>query len=95
MFKKGTFLENVKNFHSEKNLFIFSLNLGPDPELDPDPHSSKRLDPDPNIMYADPKHWLKLLTLLFLRKHGTGFVVHCFEISPLSYCAKCHTSATA
>jgi hypothetical protein len=28
-----------------------------DPELDPDPHSSKSLDPDPHIMNADPKNW--------------------------------------
>jgi hypothetical protein len=35
------FDENFKKFHSEKNLLTFSLDL--DPELDPDPHSSKRL----------------------------------------------------
>jgi hypothetical protein len=39
-------------------LLTFSLDLDLDPalELDPDPHSSKRLDPDPYIMCADPKH---------------------------------------
>jgi hypothetical protein len=25
--------------------------------LDPDPHSCKMLEPDPHIIYADPKHW--------------------------------------
>jgi hypothetical protein len=30
--------------------------LDPDPELDPDPHSSKRLAADRHIMNADPKH---------------------------------------
>jgi hypothetical protein len=50
------FDDNIKKFHSEKNLLTFSL------ELDPDPHSSKRLDPDPHIMYADQKHWTKLST---------------------------------
>jgi hypothetical protein len=38
-------------------MFILGLEL--DPELDPVPgqHSSENLDPDPHIMYADPKHW--------------------------------------
>jgi hypothetical protein len=43
---------NVRKFsfclHSE-NLFKFYQN--------PDPHSSKMLDPDPHITNADPKHW--------------------------------------
>jgi hypothetical protein len=45
-----------KKFYCEKNLFTFSLDLDPDPELDPDMHSSKRLDSDPHKKYADPKH---------------------------------------
>jgi hypothetical protein len=54
-FKKVTFID-LKKIQSEKNLLTFSLDLDPDLQLDPDPHSSKRLDPDPGIMYADPKH---------------------------------------
>jgi hypothetical protein len=52
-------MKTLKKFHSEKNLPTFSLDLDPDPELDPDLHASKRLDPDPDshTMYADPKHW--------------------------------------
>jgi hypothetical protein len=50
------FDENMKLFFTLKtNLLTSSLDLDPDPELDP--HSSKRLDPDPHIMNADPKHW--------------------------------------
>jgi hypothetical protein len=44
------------NLYSGKNLLTFSLDLDPDPQLAPDLHSSKRLDPGPHIMYADPKH---------------------------------------
>jgi hypothetical protein len=33
---------------------ILSLDLDPDPGLDPSQHSSKRLDPDSHIMNADP-----------------------------------------
>jgi hypothetical protein len=39
-------MKKKKNLYSEKNLLTFSLNLDPDPELDPGPHSSKRLDLD-------------------------------------------------
>jgi hypothetical protein len=42
------FDENIlKNFPLKKNLLTFSLDL----DLELDPHSSKRLDPDPHIMY--------------------------------------------
>jgi hypothetical protein len=52
----------MKTIPSEKNLLTFSLDLDPDPQLDPDPHSSKRLDPDSHIMYADPKQWFLFLS---------------------------------
>jgi hypothetical protein len=45
-------MKTYKKVHSEKNLLTFSLDL----DLNPDPHTSKRLDPDPHIMHADPKH---------------------------------------
>jgi hypothetical protein len=52
--------ENIKNISLRKNLLTFRLDLDSDPELytNPDTHSSKRLDPDPDPhkMYADPKH---------------------------------------
>jgi hypothetical protein len=44
----------LKKFHIGKNWLVLGLDL--DPELDPDPHSSKSLDPDPHIMNVDPKH---------------------------------------
>ena len=28
-----------------------------DPDPDPDPKNLRMLDPDPYIMYTDPKHW--------------------------------------
>jgi hypothetical protein len=40
------FNENIKKFHSEKNVLTFSLDLDPDPQVKPYPH----------IMNADPKH---------------------------------------
>jgi hypothetical protein len=46
-------------FHIEKNLHIIGLDL--DPELYPDRHSSKGLDPDPHIINANPKHWSKCM----------------------------------
>jgi hypothetical protein len=50
-YEKVTFFdEKITKIPSEIFLLIFSL------DLDPDPHSSKRLDQDPHIMYADPKH---------------------------------------
>jgi hypothetical protein len=64
-----TFIDKkyLKKFHSAKNLLPFSMDLNPDPDLDPqldpDLHSSKRLDPDPHIMYSDPKHWHRVLVL--------------------------------
>ena len=27
--------------------------------LDPDPHRSEMLDPDPKKIYVDPQHWTK------------------------------------
>jgi hypothetical protein len=40
------------------HVLTFSLDLDPDPELDPDadPHLSKMLYQDPHIMDADLKH---------------------------------------
>jgi hypothetical protein len=32
-----------------KKMLTFSLDLDPDTELDPDPHTSKKLDPDPDV----------------------------------------------
>jgi hypothetical protein len=47
-------MKTEQNFTLKKNLLIFNLDF--DLVSDLDPHSSKRLDPDPHIMYADPKH---------------------------------------
>jgi hypothetical protein len=44
-------------FSHWKKFGYIGLDLDSDPELDPDQHSSKSLDPDPHIMNADPKHW--------------------------------------
>jgi hypothetical protein len=59
------YLMKIKIFISHlKKIFILGLNLDPDPDpypefdLDLHLHSSKRLDPDPHIMYADTKHCL-------------------------------------
>jgi hypothetical protein len=60
------FDRNIKFFHIGKNLLILGLNLDPDPELDPDLHSSKSLDLDPHIMNADLKQWLCLPVILVL-----------------------------
>jgi hypothetical protein len=46
-------MKTLTNFTLKKNLLTFSL------DLDPDPHSSQKLDLDPHIMYADSKHWGK------------------------------------
>jgi hypothetical protein len=61
--KVTSFDENIKKSYSVKNVLTFSLDLDLDPELDPDPLSSKRLDPDPHIMYEDPKHCKKVPVL--------------------------------
>jgi hypothetical protein len=58
-------IKHKKKFHSEKNFLIVILDL----DLDPVPHSSKMLDPDPHKMYADPKHWF--FSLLNAVKRGT------------------------
>jgi hypothetical protein len=58
------FDENMKKkFHVGKNLLVLGLDL----DTDLDPHSSKRLDQDPHIMYADPKHYSILYFIL--RRH--------------------------
>jgi hypothetical protein len=48
------FMKTERNSH-QKNLQILGLDLDPDLELDPDPHLSNSLFPDPHIMNADPK----------------------------------------
>jgi hypothetical protein len=53
------------------------LGFGSDPYL----NSSKRLDPDPHIMNADPKHFSKVLVPI-LYKLQTGREMQ--EILPLS-----------
>jgi hypothetical protein len=57
----SVFYENMKLYFTLENLLTLSLDLDPDPELDPDLHSSIRLDQDPHIMIADPKYCLELL----------------------------------
>ena len=42
------------------NLVKLDLDLVPDPDLDPDPHSKKLLDPDPHKVNADPQPWCNL-----------------------------------
>jgi hypothetical protein len=50
LFKCGLFDQNIKLYLTlEKNLQLLSQDLDPDQESDPNPHSSKRLDPDPHI----------------------------------------------
>jgi hypothetical protein len=44
-----------------------------DPELNPDQHSSKWLDLDPHIMYANPKHCFCYLTF-FSNLPGFGAI---------------------
>jgi hypothetical protein len=62
-------VKHQKKFPSDKNWLTFSLDLDLDPQLDPNLHSSERLDPDPHIMYADPKHWNKM----YIRSHILRF----------------------
>jgi hypothetical protein len=53
-------------------LLILGLDLDPNPEMYPDLHSSKSLDPDPQIMYVDRKHWLHITKSLNLQNIGFG-----------------------
>jgi hypothetical protein len=55
-----------KNVYCEKNYmkkirFVYLRKTWLKFYQNPDPHSSKMLDPDPDplIINADPKHWLK------------------------------------
>ena len=41
--------------------------------MDPDPHYRKTLDPDPNKVFADPKHWYAdPITVPIKQRHGLG-----------------------
>jgi hypothetical protein len=59
-----TLFDETKNSLKKK---LITLSLDFDPESDPDPHLSKRLDSGPHIMNADPEHLLSVLTLYKIR----------------------------
>ena len=50
------FLQLEKTRHD----FCSSNLVQLDVDLDPDPHSEKLLDPDPNKMNADPQPWIRI-----------------------------------
>jgi hypothetical protein len=57
------FDKNIKFYRTFKKNFILGLDLDPESDPGPNPHSSKSLDPAPHIMNADQKHlkiWQKL-----------------------------------
>jgi hypothetical protein len=51
-------MNTFKFFYIGNFFLILGQDLDPNPELDPDPPSSKILDLDPHIMNADPKNCL-------------------------------------
>jgi hypothetical protein len=65
----------TKFYFTLEKLLILGLL---DPELDPDPHSSKSLDPDPHVMNADPKH-CRYVTCLYHLEYPTDSVKRPFS----------------
>jgi hypothetical protein len=61
-----------------------TINLHLSPELDPDPHSSKILDPDQHIpvMSADPKRWVKLSVFIkSIFSNSKLFILHSLQLA--------------
>jgi hypothetical protein len=51
-------MEKISFCLPSENLVQILPESGSGSAPDPDPHSSKMLDPDPHITNADPKRWL-------------------------------------
>jgi hypothetical protein len=68
-----------KKIHIGKNLLILGL--------DPDPHSSQSLHPDPHIMNADPKHCCKDYRYHFKDKKTNAIPNECLAAE---FCTRFH-----
>jgi len=47
------------NFFVFFNKFDFDPDLEMDPDPDLDPELPEKLDPDPEIIFSDPTHWIQ------------------------------------
>ena len=61
--KKHFFLNFLRYFKLDSTTLDLDPNLAPEPN--PDQNWAKIMDPVPNSMYLDPRHWWKICNPLF------------------------------